>query len=71
MGLFERAGRRFEQFKQEAKAAAEEEADYECTACEARLFTLQEHCPECGADRIVPVEPTDPTPVPPEEDERP
>lgn len=55
MGLFEKAGRRFEQFKREAKAAAEEEAEYECAACEARLYTAQARCPECGADEIVPV----------------
>lgn len=57
MGLFEEAGRRVEQFKQQAKTAAEEEADYECAACGVPVYTPQEHCPECGAGEIVPAEP--------------
>lgn len=56
MGLFEKVGRRFEQFKQEASDAAEEQAEYECEACEKRLFTAHDTCPECGAEAVVPIE---------------
>lgn len=56
MGLFERAGRQFERFKQKAESAAEETADYECNACGARTHTPKEQCPTCGADGIAPVE---------------
>jgi rRNA maturation endonuclease Nob1 len=53
MGLFEEAGRRFEQFKQDAAAAAADTAEYGCTACETPLHTDHETCPECGADAVV------------------
>lgn len=56
MGLFEEAGKRFEQFKQEAASAAEEQADYACEACDERFYTAQDACPECGADAVVPIE---------------
>ncbi len=56
MGLFEKAGRRFEKLKQEATATARENADYECTECGKRVFTEQDQCPECGAEAVVPVE---------------
>lgn len=56
MGLFEKAGRRFEQFKQEATDAAKEQAEFECEACDERLFTAHDTCPECGAEAVVPIE---------------
>lgn len=69
MGLFEKAGRQFEQFKQKATAAASGNADYECAACKARMQTAQESCPECGADEIVRTDPEE-TSGTPEDDER-
>jgi rRNA maturation endonuclease Nob1 len=56
MGLFEKAGRRFEQFKNETKAAAEEEAEYECASCETLLYASADRCPECGGDDVVPID---------------
>jgi len=56
MGLFEKAGRRFEQFKKQAEEIAEEEAEYGCTACETVLYTDHDDCPECGADSVVALE---------------
>jgi len=53
MGLFEEAGRRFEQFKREATAAAGEEADYECGACGTPIYARRDRCPECGAGELV------------------
>lgn len=55
MGLFEEAGRRFERFKRQAESAAAEETGYECAACDVRLSVSRDHCPECGADEVVPV----------------
>jgi len=52
MGLFEKAGRRFEQFKQRASDAAAAEADYECADCGERLYADAETCPECGAAAV-------------------
>lgn len=60
MGLFEKAGRRFEQFKQEATDAAKEQAEFECEACDERLFTAHDTCPECDAEAVVPIEPDEP-----------
>jgi rRNA maturation endonuclease Nob1 len=58
MGLFEEAGRRVERFKKAAEAAAAENADYRCTACEELVFSEREHetCPECGEAELVAVE---------------
>lgn len=55
MGLFEEAGRRFEQFKQKATAVADEEADYECYACGERFHAEGDVCPECGSEAVAPV----------------
>jgi predicted nucleic acid-binding Zn-ribbon protein len=55
MGLFEKAGRRFEQFKKRAETAAEEEAEYACAACGDRLYADADRCPECGADAVTPI----------------
>ncbi|PSQ15132.1 hypothetical protein BRD00_15370 [Halobacteriales archaeon QS_8_69_26] len=60
MGLFEKAGRRFEKFKKATEEAAEEEAEYGCTACETVLYTAQEECPECGAAAVVVLETGEP-----------
>lgn len=57
MGLFEKAGRRFEQFKKRAETAAEEEAEFACTACETRLYAAAEACPECDTEgSVVPLD---------------
>lgn len=56
MGFFEKAGRRVEQFKQEALSTAEAEANFECEACGERLHASPERCPACDADAVVPVE---------------
>jgi predicted amidophosphoribosyltransferase len=55
MGLFEKAGRRFEELKREAASAAAEHAGYECEACGKKLHKSPNYCPECGADAVVPV----------------
>jgi len=54
MGLFEKFGRQVEQFKQTAKEATEENADYRCRACDARFNTREDRCPECGATNVSP-----------------
>lgn len=61
MGLFEEAGRRFERFKQDARAAAEETAtedtaDYECTGCGAQLHEAADRCPKCKSTEVVHVD---------------
>jgi rRNA maturation endonuclease Nob1 len=48
MGLFEKAGRKFESFVQTAEEAADETADFACEACDARFHTARDECPECG-----------------------
>jgi len=52
MGLFNKLGRQVEQFKQDAKEAAEESAVYQCRVCGARFHTEYDECPECGAQEI-------------------
>lgn len=52
MGLFNKLGREIEQFKQNAKAAAEETADYQCQACNARFHSEYDECPDCGAQNV-------------------
>lgn len=56
MGLFEKAGRRFERFKKQAESAAEAEATHECAACGERLYADNDRCPECGAGDVVRIE---------------
>lgn len=56
MGIFNRLGREVEQFKQTAKNAAEEDAEYRCRACDARFTAQNDRCPECGAKEIEPTE---------------
>jgi rRNA maturation endonuclease Nob1 len=53
MGLFNKLGRKAEQFKQQAQAASEGEASHRCTACDSLLYTESDTCPECGADAVV------------------
>lgn len=55
MSFFKRVGRQVEQFKQTAKGAAEEDADYRCQTCDARFHSHHDHCPECGAENVVSV----------------
>lgn len=52
MGLFNKLGRNVEQFKQTAADAADQQAEYECQACESRFHTDNEVCPECGASEV-------------------
>jgi len=59
MGFFETVGRQVEQFKQTAKEAARENADYRCRACDARFEKSEDRCPECGAEEVVPTETDD------------
>lgn len=48
MGLFEKAGRKFESFVQTAESAADETAAYECESCGERFHAVRDECPECG-----------------------
>lgn len=52
MGIFNTIGRQIEQFKQNAKEAAEETAEYQCQACNARFHTEYDECPDCGAQDV-------------------
>jgi len=52
MGFFNKLGRQVEQFKQSAKEVAEEQADYQCRACDARFHTEYDECPECDTGEI-------------------
>lgn len=53
MGFFERVGRQVEEFKQTAAEVAKEDANYQCRACEKRLHTEHDQCPDCGAEEVV------------------
>ena len=66
MGLFEKAGRRFEKFKQAATEAADEEPDYECAACGTAIRTERDRCPECSAGEIVSRDDPEPEPTDPD-----
>lgn len=52
MGLFEKAGRKFETFRQTAKEAAAETAEFACVDCGERFHAEREACPECGGDVV-------------------
>jgi len=52
MGLFEKAGRKFESFVQTAGEAADETADFACESCGERFHAAREACPECGGDVV-------------------
>lgn len=54
MGIFRRIGRNVEEFRQEARRAAN--AEYECAACGALLDEDADACPECGEDAVGKVE---------------
>lgn len=49
MGLFRKAGRKAERFRQQVKGAAEDEVVAECPECATSVYTEREDCPECGA----------------------
>jgi rubrerythrin len=57
VNLFRKLGRRVEQFKSNAEAAAasEDDATHECGECGAR-FEEREQCPECGSESVVSVD---------------
>ena len=57
MGFFERVGRQVEQFKQTAKEAADENADYQCQSCNALFNANNDQCPECGSEEIISTNP--------------
>ncbi|MHB9287052.1 hypothetical protein ACKVMT_08430 [Halobacteriales archaeon Cl-PHB] len=52
MGLFNRLGRQVEEFRQTAKQAADEHADFECAACGERYAVPKDACEECGAEAV-------------------
>lgn len=54
MGFFEQVGRQVEKFKQTAKDAADEDADYQCQSCNARFNANDDQCPDCGSTETVP-----------------
>jgi uncharacterized OB-fold protein len=55
MGIFRTIGRQVEQFKQNAKAAAEEDLAYRCEECGDRFEGPRDRCPNCGSSSIVEV----------------
>lgn len=52
MGLFEKAGRKFETFRQTAEEAAADTAEFACEDCGERFHATREACPECGGDVV-------------------
>lgn len=52
MGLFNKLGREVEKFARDAKATADEGAEYECASCGGRFYTAHDECPECGSPEI-------------------
>jgi rRNA maturation endonuclease Nob1 len=53
MGFFNRVGRQVEQFTQTAKDVADQNADYQCRACDERFHAERDQCPECGSEAVV------------------
>lgn len=53
MGLFNKLGREVERFTQDAKAAADEDLEYECASCGKQFFTPPDECPVCGSTDVV------------------
>lgn len=53
MGFFEKVGRHVEKFKQSAKDAADEDANYQCQSCNARFNANDDQCPDCGSADII------------------
>ncbi|MFC6718217.1 zinc ribbon domain-containing protein [Natrialbaceae archaeon GCM10025810] len=56
MGLFERLGRRVEEFKREADTAKEDAATRRCRTCETFVYSDRETCPDCGSEDLVAVD---------------
>lgn len=52
MSLFNKFGRQIEQFKQSVQTTAEGNADFQCRACDARVHSNRDQCPECGANEV-------------------
>ncbi|MEF8824742.1 MAG: hypothetical protein V5A27_00105 [Halapricum sp.] len=52
MNFFKRVGRQVEEFKQTATEAAEEDAVYQCQACDERFNAKRDQCPECETQTI-------------------
>ena len=55
MGLFNKFGRQVEQFKQTVQTTAEENADYQCQACDVQHHSRHDQCPECGGKEVEPM----------------
>lgn len=55
MGLFKRAGRTVERLKRSVESAADAEATFACTDCEALYYADRDSCADCGG----PVAPRD------------
>jgi rRNA maturation endonuclease Nob1 len=45
-------GRGVEQLKRNVTAVAEEQAEYQCQACDVRFHTEYDECPDCGAGDV-------------------
>ena len=54
MGLFEKAGEKFEKTKQSVMEG--KDADYVCESCNEPVKEDFDHCPHCGDAAVEPVE---------------
>jgi rRNA maturation endonuclease Nob1 len=54
MGLFRKAGEKFEETKQAFASGADPE--YVCRSCEEPVAKDHEHCPHCGEESVEPLE---------------
>jgi rubrerythrin len=52
MSLFEEVGRTFERAKQSFTG----DDDYRCGECDATFDAAHDHCPDCGAAAVEPVD---------------
>lgn len=53
MGLFRKAGEKFEETKRTFVGG--EEVEYVCQSCEEPVADDYEHCPHCGEESVEPV----------------
>ena len=53
MGLFEKFGRKVEEFKQQAESASHDQANRKCGDCGTLIYTERDDCPDCGSDDIL------------------
>ena len=52
MSLFERLGRKVEQFKQEVDETRDAEPKYQCRNCETVYYSAYDSCPECDSESV-------------------